>query len=190
MLMDKDKSKQEFEVQYMETPIREENIYDGQILHVRRLIVRLEDGREAVREVVRHPGASAVVVIDDHGDIVLEKQYRAAVGHFMLEIPAGKLDEGEDPLSCAKRELKEETGLIATQWQKMGVYVTSPGFCDEAIHLFLARENGQGETNLDDGEIIEIVRMPLSEAVDLVMNGEIADGKSISGILMADRLLR
>ncbi len=173
----------------MEIPIREECVYDGKILRMVRMDVRQIDGREAAREIVQHPGASAVVAINVNHDIALVRQYRVAMGRFMLEIPAGKLDEGEEPLVCAKRELSEETGLDQGEWNKIGVYVSSPGFCDEVIHLFLVRGGLQGEQNLDDGEYVDVVWMPFFEAVKLVMEGEIVDGKSISGILMANQLL-
>jgi ADP-ribose pyrophosphatase len=173
----------------MEKMISEQRVFDGKIFRVAVADVLQADGRQSKREIVRHNGGSAVVLVDERGEIALVRQYRAAMGRFMLELPAGKLDAGEDPLVCAKRELREETGLLANRWRKLCEYVSSPGFCDEIIHIFLAQQPTQGERCLDEGEDIDVVFMPLAHAVRAVMDGEIGDGKTISGVMMAHHAL-
>lgn len=131
-------------------------------------------------------GAAAVVAIDDEGQVILVRQHRVAVGRQTLELPAGKLDSPEeDPLVCARRELSEETGLEAECWQPLTVLETTPGFCTERIHIWLATGLKQGDAHPDEGEFVALQRMPLSKAVELVMNGSIRDGKTVTGILMA-----
>ena len=129
-----------------ETLISKETIYQGRILEVERWEARLPNGAFAQREIVRHRGAAAVVALDQAGRVALVRQYRCPLERLTLEIPAGKLDTpGEDPLACARRELREETGLCARSWQLLTPMLSTPGFCDEVIHLFLARGLSQGD---------------------------------------------
>lgn len=173
-----------------ETPVSRERIFDGKVIDVEKWTVRLPDGALAPREIVLHRGAAAVVAVDDAGFVTLVRQHRVAVGEVTLEIPAGKLDApGEDPLVCAKRELEEETGLRAQRWQPLTVLLTTPGFSSERIALYLATGLSAAKAHPDEDEFLDVVRMPLGEAIDRVMRGELRDGKSAVGLLMAGRLL-
>lgn len=173
-----------------ETPVARERIFDGKVIDVEKWTVRLPDGALAPREIVLHRGAAAVVAVDDAGFVTLVRQHRVAVGEVTLEIPAGKLDApGEDPLVCAKRELEEETGLRAQRWQPLTVLLTTPGFSSERIALYLATGLSAAKAHPDEDEFLDVVRMPLGEAIDRVMRGELCDGKSAVGLLMAGRLL-
>ena len=173
-----------------ETPVSRERIFDGKVIDVEKWTVRLPDGALAPREIVLHGGAAAVVAVDDAGFVTLVRQHRVAVGEVTLEIPAGKLDApGEDPLVCAKRELEEETGLRAQRWQPLTVLLTTPGFSSERIALYLATGLSAAKAHPDEDEFLDVVRMPLGEAIGRVMRGELCDGKSAVGLLMAGRLL-
>ena len=169
----------------MEKSIQEKCLYEGKIIRLMDIDVELQNGKQAKREVIRHPGGSAVVAFNVKGEIALVRQFRVAMGRFMLELPAGKLDKGEDPFLAGKRELAEETGMRAANWSKLGEYVSSPGFCDEVIYLYMAQGETMGERNLDEDEFLDVIWMPFEEAVQSVLNGTICDGKSICGILMA-----
>lgn len=161
-------------------------VFDGKIIRLEHWTVKLPNGNLALREVACHPGASAVVALDGDGNIILVRQYRAPIGRLTLEIPAGKFDHpGEDPLLCAQRELSEETGLMADSWRKLTVLETTPGFCNERIHIFLATGLRQGETHPDEDEFVATLRMPLTEAVSKVMDGTLRDGKTALAIMMA-----
>lgn len=169
-----------------EIPFSSETIYDGKILHVEKWQVTCPNGRTALREIVVHKGAAAVVPVYEDGTTLLVRQHRVAVDRVTLEIPAGKLDSvSEDPLDCAVRELREETGLAAGRMTLMTSLLTTPGFCTEKIAIYLAQDLSQGETHPDEDEFLGLVRMPLEEAVELVMRGEIRDSKTICGLLMA-----
>jgi len=169
---------------------RKEPRFEGVLIRVEHWRVRLPDGTPALREVVVHPGAAAVVAVDEDGLVTLVRQHRPAVDELMLEIPAGKLDHPhEDPLACAQRELREETGLSAARWRPLTTVCPTPGYCTERIALYLATGLSQGEARPDDGEFLRVERMPLKEAVARVMRGELRDGKTGLGLLMADRVL-
>lgn len=155
----------------------------GSFLEVRRDDVRLPDGARATREFVVHPGAVAIVPLLDDGRIVLERQFRYPVGRVLLEIPAGKIDPGEEPLACARRELREETGYEASQWARAGVVHNAPAYSTEGIELWFARGLVQHGRRLDAGEFIDL--LPLSEA-DLdarAASGEISDVKTLVALL-------
>lgn len=165
-------------------------IYPGKIIRVEQWRVRLPDGETAMREIVCHRGAAAVVPVDAEGNVILVRQHRIAVDRVTLEIPAGKFDHpGEDPLECAQRELSEETGFVARNWQKLTCMETTPGFCNERIHIFLATDLAPGSTHPDDDEFVATVRVPLDEAAERVMRGEFRDGKTALALLMAARKL-
>ena len=174
-----------------EVPVASETIYDGKILHVEKWTVTCPNGREALREIVVHKGAAAVVPVFEDGTTLLVRQHRVAVDRMTLEVPAGKLDSvGENPLDCAIRELREETGLHAERMTLLTSLLTTPGFCTEKIAIYLAQGLSQGETHPDEDEFLGLVRLPLSEAVAMVMRGELRDGKTICGLLMANEHLR
>jgi ADP-ribose pyrophosphatase len=174
-----------------ETYLSGEDIYNGAIMRVQKWEVALPDGRKAAREIVLHHGAAAIVPIDERGCITLVRQHRVAIDEFTWEIPAGKLDyAGEDPLSCAKRELEEETGYKAGNWLKLAHVVSTPGYCTERISLYLATELTKSEAHLDEDEFLYCKSIPLAQAVSDVLTGKIIDLKSCLGIIMAERMLR
>ncbi|MBQ9112209.1 MAG: NUDIX hydrolase [Clostridia bacterium] len=161
-------------------------IFDGKVLHLYRDEIYLPDGREAFREFCRHIGAVCVVPVTDEGEIICVKQYRYAVGEVMLEIPAGKLDaKDEDPREAALRELREETGATCKSLTYMGKYYSSPAILDECIHMYLAEGLEFGDTDFDEDEFIEIVKIPVDDLVDMIMRGEIHDGKTQSAVIRA-----
>lgn len=172
-----------------ETFLSSEVVYPGVIVRLEHWQVALPDGSTALREVACHPGASAVLALDDEDQLILVRQHRIAVDRLTWEIPAGKLDgPDEDPFLCARRELSEETGLEAEHWQKLTVLETTPGFCNERIHLYMATGLRQGESHPDEGEFVSVSRMPLKEAAAKVMQGEFRDGKTALAILMGAQL--
>jgi ADP-ribose pyrophosphatase len=167
-----------------------ERIHTGRIIKLDRDRVRYPNDTEAELEIVRHPGASAVVpfLTDPEGDdpqLLLLRQYRYAAGGYIYEIPAGRLDPDEDPAACAARELKEETGCTAQNIEPLLTMLTTPGFTDERIHLFLATGLTHGESAREEDEFVDIVVMRLSEALELIQRGEMPDGKTALGILYA-----
>ncbi|MEO8560505.1 MAG: NUDIX hydrolase [bacterium] len=167
-----------------------ERIFTGKIIKLDRDTVRYPDDSQAELEIIRHPGASAVVpfLSDPQGDdpqILLLRQYRYAADGYIYEIPAGRLDPGEEPAACAARELKEETGCTAKSMVPLFTMLTTPGFTDEVIHLFLATEISHGESAREADEFVDIIVVRLSEALELIQRGEIPDGKSALAILYA-----
>lgn len=165
-------------------------VFEGRMVNLIVEDVTLPNGVITRLEFMTHPGASAVVPLHDDGTITILRQYRHAVGQFLWEVPAGKLDrKGEDPLACAKRELAEEAGLVAEDWTKLGSIYTTPGFCDEIIHLYLARSLGAAEQHLERDEVIEVHRMTLDEALAKIPTEEIRDTKTVGALLATARLL-
>lgn len=158
-------------------------IYEGAIIRLRQDEVELPDGTRTQREIIEHPGAAAIVPLDDDGNVCLVSQYRDAVGKRLLEIPAGKLKAGEDPADCARRELREELGLEAGQLEHLATFYSTPGFCDEVMHVYLARGLVATTVELDREEFIEPRRLPLEPVTGLLQ--ELNDAKSIAGILLA-----
>lgn len=163
--------------------VRSEYLYRGSILKLRLDQVRLPNKHVVGREIVEHRGAVAIVALDPAGRVLLVRQYRSAAALDTLEIPAGTLEEGEDPALCAVRELKEETGCRAAEWEPLGFFYSSPGFSTEKMFLFLARNLTDGIAAPEEDEAIELVRMPMAEAVEAIERGEIVDAKSIAGLL-------
>lgn len=158
--------------------------FDGKLIKVTYDIAQV-NGKEAWREVVHHPGASAIVAIDEDNRIIMEKQFRYALNDYLLEIPAGKLDAGEEPLVCAKRELEEETGIIASEWISLGTIATSPGFCNEVIHLYVAKGLSKGEIHWDEDEYVEVERYTFDELLQRISEEKIKDSKTLSALLLA-----
>ncbi len=175
----------------IEERIDSQRVFDGLILHIDHMNYRLPNGAVAKRECARHIGASAIVPVDAEGNVWLVKQFRACLDQVLLEIPAGKLDfKGEDRLEAAKRELKEETGLTARSWIHLTDIVTTPGFSDEKISLYLARDLDAGESHPDDDEFLNIVKLPLPEVIARITRGEITDAKTICAVLMAAQVCK
>lgn len=173
-----------------ETCIESNAVYDGGLLHVRRDKVRLPDGGESVREYITHPGAVAVLAMQDNGNLIMERQYRYAPQREFFEIPAGKIDSGEDILVTGQRELLEETGYVASDWLHLTTTWPCIGYGDEQIHYFLARGLSQQKRNLDDGEFLEVFELPLSDAIDWIRHGRINDSKTIIGLFWLEKYLK
>lgn len=160
-----------------EKKINSKELYSGHIIKVYRDDVTL-DGKPAIREVVRHSGAAAILAVDEDKNAFFVEQFRYPVGKVLFEAPAGKIDMEEAPLSCAKRELKEECGIEAEVWEYLGPMLSSPGFSDEVIHLYIAKKLSFGDTSPDEDEFLNIIKMPLKEAFNRLLAGEIPDAKT------------
>jgi ADP-ribose pyrophosphatase len=171
------------ETNLSEELVSSRRVYDGRVVSLRVDQVRLPSGRMTEREIVEHGGAVGVVAVDEEGQVLLVRQFRSALGTTLLEIPAGTLDPDEDVRDCAFRELEEETGYSATEMEELYVFYSSPGFSNERIWLFLASGLSQGSPRPETDEIIEIVKLPLDRALEMVAAGEICDGKSILGLI-------
>jgi ADP-ribose pyrophosphatase len=158
------------------------NIYTGKVVTLNVDTVQLPNGFTVDLETIRHPGAAAVVPLKDDGTVVMIRQFRHAAGGFIYEIPAGKLDRGEEPLKCAERELEEEVGYRASSFELLSSIFTAPGFADEVIHIYQAGGLTKGRQQLDRDEVLEIVEMPLNDAIKKIQDGTIRDGKTIIGL--------
>ena len=185
----------DFDTQNENSRLREvktgsEEIFNGVIVHVQRDTVRLPNGNETVREVIRHIGAVCVIPVLDNGDVIMERQYRYPLDRVILEIPAGKLDSaGENRLSAIKRELSEETGYTADEWTEIGDFHPAPAYSDEFITMYLARKLRKGDRHLDADEFLDVCTIPLKDLVEDVMAGKISDAKTQVCILKAARIL-
>jgi ADP-ribose pyrophosphatase len=164
-----------------EVTVSTEPIYEGKIISLQVDTVRLPDGSTAKREIIKHPGAVAVLAVHD-GKMIMVDQFRQAMGRCELEIPAGKLEKGEDPLEAAKRELQEETGYVCDNIKLLHSFYTSPGFADEIIHLYIAEELRKGEAAPDDDEFLELYELTLAEAEEAVASGKISDAKTMLAV--------
>ena len=174
-----------------EKMVSSRTIFEGKIIKVTLDQARLPDGTLAAREVVYHPGGVAVLALDEDNTVYLVNQYRYPIQRLLLELPAGKLDHGseEDTLLGAQRELSEETGLEASKWTYLGYTLASPGFCDEALHMYLARGLTRKKQHLDEDEFLDVVTMPFDQLVRQVMDGTITDSKTVSTTLKVKVLL-
>ena len=166
-----------------ESPVHSEQVYLGHFLDVRRDQVRLPDGSIAQREYIVHPGAVMVVPMLDDGRLVVERQWRHPMGRVMLEFPAGKIDAGEEPFSCAVRELAEETGYRAAEWARAGVLHNAIAYSNEGIEVWFARGLSLGERHLDAGEFLDVAVMSLDQLDVLAHRGELTDAKTLIGML-------
>ena len=173
-----------------ETLIHGEVVYDGSFLKVCRDRVRLPDGSETAREYFRHPGAVVIIPLLDDGKVLLERQYRYPNDRVFIELPAGKLEYGEDPLLCAQRELREETGYSASNWQFVCTIHNAIAYSDEHLEIFLARGLVAGEQELDAGEFLELISCTPDELMQWVRQGRITDVKTLIGAFWLDKLLR
>ncbi|MDP7039284.1 MAG: NUDIX hydrolase [Myxococcota bacterium] len=170
--------------------IKSNLILDGKMLKVSVDDLILPNNQACQFEIVRHPGAAVIVPVDNQNRVTLVRQYRYVCDTWMLEVPAGKLDPGEEPEACAKRELLEETGLVAGKLEPLGIIYPTPGFCDEKLWLYLARELTQASQNLDADEILEVKTYTLENAVELALNGDIQDAKTVCALLRAAHCLK
>ena len=166
----------------MTQPAQSREIYKGKIINLRVETTTLPNGATATLEIIAHPGASAVVPLKDESTVILVRQYRHAVGGYIYEIPAGKLSPGEDPKDCAQRELEEETGYTAGTLEPVVSFLTTPGFTNEVIHIYKGTNLIQGTQNLGHDEVLEVLEMPMAEAISKIHDGTIRDGKSIVGL--------
>ena len=167
---------------------RVKHIYNGRVVALDVERVELPNGRTAELEIVRHPGGAAVVALDDQGRVCLLRQYRHAAGGWVWEIPAGKIDGGEEPGVTARRELAEEAGRTARQWAPLGAYLSSPGVFTELIHLFLARDLTGSEARTEEHEVLEAHWIALREALAMADDGRIRDGKTLVALYRVRRL--
>ena len=173
-----------------EKTISEKTIYDGIIFSVKQKKVLLPNNKEALRDLVVNQNASAIVPIDANSNVIMVKQYRTTAETVMLEIPAGKLDAGEDPIECAARELREETGYSAEKIDFLFSPMVSPGFSTERIHIFMATNLTSGDIDPDEDEFVETVKIPILKVIEMIMSGEISDSKTVSGVLASARILK
>lgn len=186
MVFDLEKERRELR----EVRVRSEEIFDGVILHVIKDTVRLPNGSISTREVIRHIGAVCVIPVTEDGQVIVERQYRYPYDRVITEIPAGKLDSREeDPLSAAKRELREETGFTADTWTDLGPFYPAAAYSDEYITMYMARDLHTGKQELDPDEFLDVEKVPLEELVEDVMAGRIPDSKTQTAILKAARIL-
>jgi ADP-ribose pyrophosphatase len=172
-----------------EKTIDSQEIYRGKIIRVRKDTVLLPNGKQALREVVEHPGGVGILALDEHNCVPMVTQYRYCFQSTLLEIPAGKREKGENPFTTAMRELKEEVGATAEEWLPMGELIASPGCYNEVLDLYLAKKLDFGETNFDEDEFLDVERIPFDELVHRVMDGEIRDAKTVAAVLKAKVLL-
>lgn len=166
----------------LEKTIKKKEIYKGKIVDLSIHDVLLPNGDKSQREVVKHPGAVAIIALTEENKLVLVKQFRKPLEKVIAEIPAGKLEKGEAPLVCAKRELEEETGYLAKEWRELGSFYTSPGFADELIYIFLASDLIKGVAKTDDDEFVECLELTLEEAKELMNEQLIHDAKTVIAV--------
>jgi ADP-ribose pyrophosphatase len=171
-----------------ETRIDGELVYNGHFLKVQRDTIALPDGKHTAREYVLHPGAVVILPLLDDGTVLMERQYRYPLHQVFIEFPAGKIDQGEDPLACAKRELEEETGYSATDWQFVSTIHNAIAYSDEHLELYLARGLSPGKAKLDEGEFLETFTATIDELLQWVREGKITDVKTVIGIFWLDKL--
>ena len=173
-----------------ERMVSSQTIFEGHIIKVTLDQAQLPNGKLAGREVVYHPGGVCVLALDEDGNVPLVRQFRYPIQRLLLELPAGKLDRAaEDQLEAAKRELSEETGLEAEEWTYLGHMLVSPGFCDEQVHMYLARQLKRREQHLDEDEFLNVETMAFDELLAQVMDGTITDAKTVAATLKTKILL-
>ena len=172
-----------------ETQVSSNQVFKGGFLDVRRDIVRLPNGHSAPREYVVHPGACVVIPLLDNGDVVLEKQFRYPIGREMIEFPAGKLDKNEDPLVCALRELREETGYSASQWAYAGCMHLAIAYSTEVIHIYFVRGLTLGERALDEEEFLDVFTAPAQQLIAWCADGTVTDAKTVTCALHLQQFL-
>ncbi|HAQ63703.1 MAG TPA: ADP-ribose pyrophosphatase [Ruminococcaceae bacterium] len=166
-----------------EKPVKQDYIYKGKIVNLRVDDALLPNGTTAKREIVEHPGGVCVAALTDNNELMFVEQFRYPYFEVVLELPAGKLEYGEDPFEAGKRELREETGATASKYEDLGKLYPTPGYCGEIIHMYLAKNLSFGEQDLDSDEFLEVKKIPLEKAFRMVMNNEIRDSKTQVGIV-------
>lgn len=176
-------------MELFEKQLTSKQIFDGVVVKLFVDDIELPNGQKSIREVVRHPGAVCVIPVTDEGEVIMIKQFRYPFDRVLLEIPAGKLEPGEDPLDAVKRELEEESGVVAENVEFMGELYTTVAFTDEKIYTYIATGLTYKEAHPDADEFLEVEKIPLKALVEMVMNGEIKDSKTQVAILKAEKLL-
>ena len=174
---------------FKEETLDSQLIYEGAIMNVRKDTVTVRDGKTSFREIVEHNGGAAVVALKENGDVVMVKQFRKPFERDVLEIPAGKIEKGEDPKETVIRELKEETGYTADNVELLCKFAPSVGYTTEVLYIYKATGLTPGETDFDPQESLDTVEYPLSEVVDMIKEGKIIDGKTMVGILLTNQVL-
>lgn len=174
---------------FFEKTVKTDVKFEGRILKLRVDTVELQDGATSTREIIEHPGGVAVIAVDENGYVPMVTQFRKPYEKMVMELPAGKLDNGEDPLDCGIRELEEETGLKAHNFISLGAVLPSPGYAAEMIYVYLATDLYEGTVHLDEGEFLSVEKIHIDTLVDMVMNGELQDAKTVIGILKAHKYL-
>ncbi len=172
-----------------EKQVSSENVFDGVLLHVYKDAIELSNGHKSVREYIKHQGAVCVVPVTDEMEVIAVKQFRYPLGRVTIEIPAGKLDAGEDPLEAAKRELSEETGVECADIEYMGGLYPSVAYTDEIIHMYYAKNLVYGQAHADEDEFLNVEKIPLAEFVKMIMDGKIQDSKTMTAVLKVARKL-
>ena len=170
------------EPEHQETMLSRQTVFEGRVIHVTLDEVRLENGKTATREVVRHHGGACVAALTEEGALCFVRQFRYAYEKELLELPAGKLEKGEDPFLAAKRELEEEMGVTADEYAELGVFYPTCGYCNEVIHLYAAKGLHRTGQHLDPDEFVTTLTIPLVEAEQMALDGRINDGKTIAAI--------
>ncbi len=173
---------------YEEKTVSSKKVFEGRIIDVRVETVEFPDGKTAYRELVDHPGGVGVIALTDDGKILMVRQYRKPIEKDIWEIPAGKLDLGEDPKTCGIRELEEETGYMAKEIISLGYIYPSPGFANEVTHIFFAKGLAKGTTNLDEDEFLDVQEFTIEEVRNMILNNEINDAKTVVGFLKCEAM--
>lgn len=166
-----------------EKTVKKNYIYNGRIINVRCDDAELPNGQPCIREVVEHPGGVCIAALTENDELIFVRQFRYPYMEVIPELPAGKLEKGEDPFESGKRELEEEAGCVAAEYRDLGKFYPSPGYCGEIIHLYAAKNLTFTKQNLDEDEFLNVEKIPLKKAVEMVLNNEIRDGKTQAAVL-------
>lgn len=170
-------------MELIEKTLTQKYVYEGKIINTRVDTALLSNGKECKREVVEHPGGVTVAALTENDELLLVRQFRYPYSEVVLELPAGKLEKGEDPFEAGKRELREETGAIAAEYFNLGKFYPTPGYCGEIIYIYAAKDLSFTNLDLDEDEFLEVEKIPLEKCVEMVLNNEIPDGKTQAGIM-------